>query len=241
MKKLIPVLTVSTQLIACGGALNDDSPAATDSIARQESAISATNCQVNLPIRVVATTRATKLYANPDATSAVLLDLPVGYTVELRTTVYETSRACPTNGFFEVLDVNGNYDLGYVKAVDLALAGWAPDGLSNPQYPLTITANTQANAAYDFLTDSTDQDYWRVSSFESNVQIKSPPGRNYNIQLVRWNSVDGSVTVLAESTQTTLGGYDMLAVTATDRTVRIVSADGYYGIGPGNFYKIWAY
>jgi hypothetical protein len=240
MKKLLSVLTVSTQLIACGGAVVDDSPAA-DSVAQQESAISATNCQVNLPVRLVATSRATKMYASPDATSAVVLELPVGYTVELQTTNYENSRACPTNGFFEVLDTEGNYDFGYVKAVDLVRAGWAPDGLSNPQYPLTITANTQANAAYDFLTDSTDQDYWRVPTGDAGVKLKSPPGRNYNIQLVRWNSVDGSVTVLAESTQTVTGGIDTLPVTATDRTVRIVSADGYYGIGPGNMYKIWTY
>ncbi|WP_257454421.1 hypothetical protein [Archangium lipolyticum] len=241
MKKLLSVLAVSTQLIACGSAVVDDSAAAADSVAQQESAISATNCQVNLPTRVVATSRATKMYASPNATSAVVLDLPVGHTVELETTNFENWRACPTNGFFAVLDVKGNYDFGYVKAVDLVLAGWAPDGISNPQYPLTITANTQANAASDFLTDSTDEDYWRVPTGDTGVNIKSPPGRNYNIQLVRWNSVDGTVTVLQESTQTTTGGIDSLAVTATDRTVRIVSADGYYGIGPGNNYKIWTY
>lgn len=80
------------------------------------------------------------------------------------------------------MNVNGNYEFGYVKAVDLVHAGWALDGPANARYPLTITANTQANAAYDFL-----------------------------LQLVCWNSVDGSVTVLQESTQTTLGGIDTLA------------------------------
>jgi hypothetical protein len=65
MKKLLSILTVSTQLFACGGAAVDEPPTAAD-------------CKVNLPVRQVSTTRATKIYSSPNATSAVVLDLPVG-------------------------------------------------------------------------------------------------------------------------------------------------------------------
>ncbi|MFP2906211.1 hypothetical protein ACLESD_14320 [Pyxidicoccus sp. 3LFB2] len=54
-------------------------------------------------------------------------------------------------------------------------------------------------------------------------------------------SAHGTVTVLKTSTQTGAGTTDSLAVTATNRMVRIVSGDGQYAIGPGNDYKIWFY